>query len=95
MSRLKIVDLSFFESELSNSSEVQGGYQPVASVSSSFSTANFAGYYGDWSIYKDSSGGYSIVANIYTGVGGAIAGAVSGAVSDGSVYAASYAQAST
>jgi hypothetical protein len=94
MSRLKIVDLSFFESELSNSSEIQGGYQPVASVSNSFSTANFAGYFGNWSISKDGNGGYSIAANINAAAGGAIAGAVSGAASDGSVFASSFTRAS-
>ncbi|RUS96250.1 hypothetical protein DSM106972_087920 [Dulcicalothrix desertica PCC 7102] len=99
MNKLKIADLSFCETELSNSGEVQGGagayYQPVGSVSTSFSADNSAGYYGNWGVYRDTYGGYIITANVYGSVGGAAAGAASGAASDGTHYASSSAQAST
>lgn len=97
MNRLKIVDLSFLETELSNSGEVQGGtgaiFQPVASVSTSYNGANTAGYFGSWAIYKDAYGGYTIAANVYGYAGGAVAGAIAGAASDGTQFTTSSAQA--
>lgn len=98
MNQLKIVDLSFLETELSDSGEVQGVtggfYQPVSSVSTSYTGANTAGYFGNWAISKDPYGGYTIAANVYGYAGGAVAGAIAGAVSDGTQYTTSYAGAS-
>ncbi|MBW4505241.1 MAG: hypothetical protein KME64_01805 [Scytonematopsis contorta HA4267-MV1] len=92
MSQLKITDISFFESELSSSNQVQGGSRTVASVSNSFSADTYAQYSGSWFAYNDGSG-YRIIANTYANAGGAVAGAASGAASDGTVYTSSYANA--
>jgi hypothetical protein len=92
MSQLKITDISFLESELSSSNQVQGGSRTVASVSNSFSADTFAQYSGYWSVYNDGRG-YRIIANAYADAGGAAAGALSGAASDGTVYTSSYSNA--
>ncbi|MBF2065799.1 MAG: hypothetical protein IGS39_15460 [Calothrix sp. C42_A2020_038] len=95
MSRLKIVDLSFLETELSQSGEVQGGistfYQPVGSVSTSFDAAFNASYFGNWSVYQIGRG-YVVEASIYGSASGASAGATAGATSDGTHFATSYAR---
>lgn len=95
MNQLKIVDLSFLETELSNSSEVQGGigfFQPVGSVSNSYNAANTAGYSGNWLVFQVPSGGYAITANVSGFSGGAFSGAIAGAASDGTQFTASAAQ---
>lgn len=96
MSRITILDLSFCESEISGSSQIQGGIgitvnSPTGAWSVSASSAHSQGYYTDYFFDKE-TGSYGYVIGAY--VSGAVAGAVAGAVSDGTQYVSSYSSAS-
>ncbi len=95
MSRITIVDLSFCESEISGSSQIQGGitvYSPTGAWSVSSDSAHSEGYYTDY-FFDKKTGNYGYV--IAAQVSGAVAGATAGALSDGTKYASAYSSAST
>jgi hypothetical protein len=78
MSRLKVVDLSFFETELANISQVQGGTS-YGSYSTSYSSDRSSGYIADYSVNKNNR---TISYVVSAHAGGAVAGAIAAAVSD-------------
>jgi hypothetical protein len=77
MNRLKVVDLSFCETQLPDISRVQGG--DFGSRSTSYSSDRSSGYFADYSVNKDNRT-ISYVVSGYAG--GAVAGAIAAAVSD-------------
>ncbi|MEB3181909.1 MAG: hypothetical protein VKL59_23175 [Nostocaceae cyanobacterium] len=90
MSRLKIVDLSFCETEFSSNSQVIGGitvYSPTGSWSASYGSAKSAGYYTDH-FFDKTTGNYGYLVIAHTD--GAVGGAIAGALGDGTNYASSY-----
>jgi hypothetical protein len=92
MSQLTIHDLSFCESALADSNQVQGG--AVASCSRSFQTANSTRNSASWFIIgSPTSPNADIVANLSGSTAGATTGAISGATSDGSNFASTFTQA--
>ena len=92
MSQLIIHDLSFCESALADSNQVQGG--AVASFSTSFEAVNSTRNSVFWSIIgSPTSPNADIVASISGGSAGVTAGAISGATSDGTNFASTFTQA--
>jgi hypothetical protein len=92
MSQLTIHDLSFCESALADSNQVQGG--AVASFSASFQAANSTRNSASWFIIgSPTSPNADIVASISGGTAGVTAGAISGATSDGTNFASTFTQA--
>lgn len=99
MSQLKIVDLSFCESQLPSNSEVQGGRgisvsSPTgrSSWSASADSAHDAGYSTGY-FFDRSSGAFGYYVGAF--VAGAVAGAAAGALADGGTFASSYSGAGT
>jgi len=99
MSLLKIVDLSFCESQLPSHSKVQGGWSISVSSpggrsswSASADSAHSSGYFTDF-YFDRSTGAYGYVVGAF--VAGSVAGAVAGALSDGSTFASSFSRAGT
>ncbi|MBW4569298.1 MAG: hypothetical protein KME31_15130 [Tolypothrix carrinoi HA7290-LM1] len=92
MSRITILDLSFCESEISGSSQIQGGigitvYSPTGTWSVSADSAHSHSHYTNHFFDKETgSYGYVVAAQF----SGAVAGAAAGAASDGTQYASSY-----
>ena len=80
MSRLKILDLSFCESEVSNSSRVQGGVLQT-SVSTAFNAATSANFSATFAITDNRN--VSVV--VLGTAGGASASGIAAAFSDGAV----------
>ena len=76
MSQLKIVDISFCETELPNLAQVQGGisYGQASASSSAAASSGFNLYYLDPYNHSAAMGAYT---------NGAMAGAIAGPVSDG------------
>ncbi|MBP5971472.1 hypothetical protein HW132_01655 [Brasilonema sp. CT11] len=100
MSGLKIVDLSFCETELSSNTQVHGGLQvvqqsfstPTSSVSTYAASDSDSGYNVSYS-FNPATGKYSY--SIDYGYKYAVAGAAAGAAANGPTYTTSYASART
>lgn len=98
MSTLTICDLSFCETELDSTSQIQGGdgitvSGPYGTWSSNSSSANSSGYY---AAYVVNRGNGLITSTIVSNVQGSAAGAIAGAISDnGTKYAFSSSSAHT
>ncbi|WP_414582139.1 hypothetical protein [Scytonema sp. PCC 10023] len=95
MSRLKVVDLSFFETELPSDSQVHGGltvYSPTGSSYSTSATSNSSSGSNVTHYFDRATGKYSYNIGYY--VAGAVAGGVAGAAADGSTFTTAYSSAS-
>lgn len=99
MSRLKVVDLSFCETELPSDTQVHGGLQVGLSITSptgsasSYAASNSDSGYNVSYFFDPATGKYSY--SVGYGYKYAVAGAVAGAAGNGSTYATSYASART
>lgn len=94
MSRLKVVDLSFFETELPSESQVHGGLtvnSPTSSVSTFAASDSSSGSNVSYS-FNPTTGKYSY--SIGYGYKYAVAGAAAGAAGNGPTYSTTYANAS-
>jgi hypothetical protein len=98
MSRLKVVDLSFFETELPSDSQVHGGLaggltvnSPTSSVST-FAASDSDSFSTVASSFDRATGKFSY--SIDYGYKYAVAGAAAGAAGNGPTYSTTYANAS-
>ncbi|BAY44783.1 hypothetical protein SAMD00079811_23850 [Scytonema sp. HK-05] len=98
MSRLKVVDLSFFETELPSDNQVHGGLavgltvnSPTSSVSTFAASDSSSGSNVTYS-FNPATGAYSY--NIGYGYKYAVAGAAAGAAGNGPTYSTTYTNAS-
>ncbi len=98
MSRLKVVDLSFFETELPSDSQVHGGLavgltvnSPTSSVSTFAASDSSSGSNVSYS-FNPTTGKYSY--SIGYRYQSAVAGAAAGAAANGPTYSTTYSSAS-
>jgi hypothetical protein len=97
MSQLRIVDLSFCESDISITTEVQGGlgvtvYSPTGAYSTSANSAHSSGYFTAFYFDRNTGKfGYAVSA----GYSASVAGAVAGAIADGSTYVGTFTSTNT
>ena len=97
MSKLRIVDLSFCESDIPINTEVRGGlgatiYSPAGVYSTSAESERISSYF--TAFYFDRNTGY-FGYGVSAEYSASVAGAVAGAIADGSTYVGTFTSANT